>query len=560
MRRAWVVITACALPLSALAAYASMQGSDPELSCPAAVVANPSDRPRLEGDSFVFRDGTRVRADTPDGRRATVDAAGRILFDDGTVITHDSKAHRTSMADAAGNVLTTRWNGRVRPTARWDWRSSGEHTNWIRYPDGTFVSDQEPGCLPGGHDTTGGDDGSTPANLCSVDSRPHLPVVPSDIPRRVGDNIIYRDGTRVRANDLQGRPGRINADGSVTYRDGTRIAHNSATGDTTITRPDGRTARTNVRTPDLRGGDYVWNDGMRTSATDPSGGAGIVQPNGTIIYPDGTRVSHDPRSGLTQIVRGDGSVSNSRWSGARRDDSGSWNWNDGATAPGSDPDGGMGETTDDGWVRYPDGTLISHNAGTGETKYVRSDGTIHISTTCKETEHVSSCLGMPSIIDKCMVGRWKLTAGGPMEWLKAQGMPAVTRDNMGSFVITINDDGTFRSDGFEMDYQLQFRGSDGVRQADTLGGVKGTSGQWSAKNGRLHACFAQGGEATGTTVVSTSKGPFSAPFALGGVGGQDGSASYSCSTTTLTTTSPMPRGGDMQHQFTRISAAPPRSR
>ena len=577
MKRAGVIITACALPLSAFAAYAAMQGADTVAVCPAPVAANPSDRPRLDGDSYVFRDGTRVRSETPDGRGATVDDAGRILFDDGTIITHDSITHRTSMADAAGSVVTTMWNGRNRRAGRLDWRSSGEHAEWIRYPDGTFVSDRDPGCVPGEPDTAGGDDddaddSSSPSResivpvprggRCPAGSDPHMPVTPADIPRRVGDNIIYRDGTRVRALDPAGRPGRINADGSVTYTDGTRIAHNSVTGDTTITRPDGRIARTNVRTPDLHGGDYVWNDGMRTSATDRSGGVGKVNGDGSISYPDGTRVSHDPRTGLTQIVHGDGRVSNSRWSGARRDDSGSWNWNDGASAPGADPGGGVGSATDDGWVRYPDGTLISHDTGTGETKYVRSDGSVHISNECEESEHViaDSCLGIPAIVDKCMVGTWRLTGGGPMEWLKAQGMPAVTRDNMGAVVMTINDDGTFRSQGFDMDYQLEFRDIDEIRKADTRGRVKGTSGLWSAKNGKLHACFTRGGEAQGSTVVSTRKGPVSSPFALGGVAGSDGSTHYSCSTTTFETSSPMPRGGDMRHTFTRISAPPPRSR
>jgi hypothetical protein len=577
MRRAGVLIASCTLPFVAFVAYGAMQGADTDVICPAPVTANPSDRPRLEGDSYVFRDGTRVRAETPDGRRATVDGTGRILFDDGTIITHDSIAHRTSMADATGSVLTTMWDGRARRTGRWAWRSSGEDADWIRYPDGRFVSDREPGCVPGEPDQSDGSDDdaddppspsrgrSVPApsgGRCSAGRGLDMPVTPSDIPRRVGDNIIYRDGTRVRALDPDGRPGRINADGSVTYSDGTRIAHNSGTGDTTITRPDGRTSRTNVRAPDLRDGEYVWNDGMRTSATDPRGGSGKVNSDGSISYPDGTRISHDPRSGLTQTVHSDGRISNSRWSGARRDDSGSWRWNDGASAPGTDPGGGMGSATDDGWIRYPDGTLISHDAGTGETKYVRSDRSVRISNPCEEEEHViaDSCLGMPAIVDKCMVGTWKLTEGGPMEWLKAQGVPAVTRDNMGAIVMTINDDGTFRSQGFNMDYQLEFRGADEIRKADTHGQVKGTSGLWSAKNGKLHACFTQGGEAEGSTTVSTKKGPRNSPFALGGVAGQDGSSSYSCSNTTFITSSPMPRGGDMRHKFTRISAAPPRSR
>jgi len=559
--------------VGAFVAYAAMQGASPSVACPLAITPDPGERPTLQGVSYVFRDGTRVRAQTPDGRPGRVDESGRIVFDDGTVIVHNSALHATSMTDAAGYVLTTRPDGRARPAGPWSWAASGEDANWIRYPNGQFVSDRERGCVPGDPDGSGPaprEDGrgtpdqrtpvrpALPEGRCPEGSGPHMPITASDVPRRVGDSIFYRDGTAIRGRDPQGRAGRINADGSISYANGTRVAHDSVSGDTTITYPDGRVSRTNVGTPDLRNGQYVWNDGARASAVDSSGGRGTLKPDGTISYPDGTTIRHDPRTGFTRTVYSDGRVTKTRWSAARRDDAGTWTWNDGASASGTDPDGGAGVEGDDGWIRYPDGTVISHDAGTGQTKYVRSDGTIRVSDECERTTHIvaETCIQEEVRIDKCLVGTWEMTGCGPLAWLKSRGAP-ITRDDMGRMVMTINDDGTFRTQGFTMDYGMEFRDNQSTRSADTRGKATRASGLWSASDGRIRACFTQGGEASGVTKVITKKGPFSAPFSTAGVAGEAGSAGYSCSTSTLTTSTPMPGdAGDIEYKFRRLSAPP----
>lgn len=414
---------------------------------------------------------------------------------------------------------------------------------------------------PGEGDDPSPPDSATPPGAsgaggsCPAGSDPHLPVNASDVPRRVGEDIIYRDGTRVRANDPSGRPGRINPDGSVTYPDGTRVAHNSTTGDTSITHPDGSVSRTNVSTPGEAGSDFVWSDGMRISQTDSSGGQGEVQPDGSIHYPDGTQVSHDPRTGDTKVTNPDGTTETNRWSGARHDDAGDWRWNDGEGAPGSDPSGGEGTEGNDGWIRYPDGTLISHDAGTGLTKYIRPDGSTTVANGCeRETVTITgSCLGEPAVIDKCMVGSWEMTNNPALEFLRGK-MPDTVFSQMNNSPVrmTIDKNGTFRTETTTLDYQTTTTTHDGPR----VGGVDGTvgpqSGQWSAKNGRLRACTTTTSKTRGKLEASSPKATKTVPFLFTNSG--NGSVAYACGDTEMSTQS-----GPMTFRFRRTSALPPRS-
>lgn len=526
--------------------------ADPICSSTPGRLVTPTDVPRLEGDSLVFRDGTRIRASTPDGRPAAIVAGGTVRYADGTTIMHNSDTHETAMINAAGTIVNSTGTMRRGGPARWTWqtaRNDEEDSDWIRYPDGTTVSDALFECPePDSGAPDEAEESEAPefsgshfgghGGRCAPGSAPHRTVTPSDVPRRVGDNIIYRDGTRVRALDPLGRPGRINADGSVTYPDGTRVAHNSDTGFTSITTPDGNVSRTNVRTPGVSGSEFVWNDGMRAPATDPSGGRGTVQPDGTIAYPDGTRISHDPRTGMTETTRPDGTTSSNRWSGARRDDSGTWRWNDGTGAPGTDPGGGAGSENGDGWIRYPDGTLISHHAGTGESKYVRSDGTVTLVNDCEDELRLtaSSCLPGPSIIDRCMVGTWESSAAAFMQDLQAMGIP-ITRDSMGSMRLTINEDGTFLMQPGAVDFGMTIPyGPDGPVIADTTGSFAGSLGYWSASRRNLKVCFISGGNGGGRVNARypdgrTARPDFVIPPTFAGMSGDN---HYNCSGDNMT--------------------------
>lgn len=396
---------------------------------------------------------------------------------------------------------------------------------------------------------SGAEQRSTPT--CTAGMNPHQPVVPTDSPRLNQDSYIYRDGTRVRARDPDGRAGTLNADGSITYADGTRVAHDSSTGDTTITHPDGRVSRTNVAMPHRDGDYFVWNDGAKTFASAPRSGEGEIQDDGSIVYPDGTIIKHDPRTGTTTTVTADGRTTTRVESGARRSEDGSWRWNDGSVIPAH----GASEDVGDGWIRYSDGTVISHHAGTGLTKYISPDGTITLSNGCARERVVvaDTCLDVPVVIDKCMLGTWKLTGGGPLAYLKSKGMK-ISSGTPDSYTMTFNDDGTMRSSGFNFSHQVETPIPHGKMTGNTLGSVDGVSGFWSASGGKLSMCFTSGGNSRTETLARTSKGGgFNGREQGNKLAGKGGTASYSCAGEKLNTSDNMPNGDVMKHEYTRIS-------
>lgn len=154
-------------------------------------------------------------------------------------------------------------------------------------------------------------------------------------------------------------------------------------------------------------------------------------------------------------------------------------------------------------------------------------------------------------IDRCVVGAWRLTGGGPGEWLQRQGIP-FTRMNISEFTITMNEDGTFTTSPFNSDFRAEY----GEMAGSGAGGTQGTTGRWAAEEGRLYGCTDSGGSSSGTVTVESSRGSRTAPYSRGGLFGTEGSSTYSCSATTFHTEHPMERGGPMTHTFTRLSPPP----
>jgi hypothetical protein len=165
----------------------------------------------------------------------------------------------------------------------------------------------------------------------------------------------------------------------------------------------------------------------------------------------------------------------------------------------------------------------------------------------------TSCLAR-TVIDQCLVGRWRLTGGGPQEWLRNQGIP-FTRMEVSTFDLTMNEDGTYSTGGFSSAFRAEY--------PDMAGGAEGTtqatSGRWSAEEGQLSGCVDGGGESSGVAHVESRGGIGFAPYSRGGPAGASGSTAYTCSDTTFTTEFPMSRGGPMRYEFTR-QTPPPRRR
>lgn len=159
-------------------------------------------------------------------------------------------------------------------------------------------------------------------------------------------------------------------------------------------------------------------------------------------------------------------------------------------------------------------------------------------------------------IDRCLIGDWLLTAGGPMEWMRAQGLP-FTRAERSDYRMSLLEDGTFFASGHNFDFQLTYPGRDGPRIGEGRAQVAPTFGRWAASRGKLYGCIDGGGSAAGSARVTSPRGTGVSPWSGGDIGGAQGSSDYTCNDTTFTTRAAMPRGGDMTHEFTRQSPRVP---
>lgn len=209
-------------------------------------------------------------------------------------------------------------------------------------------------------------------------------------PTRQGDVFVYADGARVRAVDPQGHAGAVQSDGSIRWSDGTALSHDTASGDTKITRADGSVAQSNSHVPEKQGNAFVYSDGTRVRATDPSGKPGVAKPDGSIVYGDGTRVSHDTASGDTKIFHADGTVDVVSRNAPTRGTDGNFGWSDGTRVRGSDPNGNPGKIMPDGSILYGDGTRASHDVASGDTKFVSPDGTVRLVNPATGTDKTTS--------------------------------------------------------------------------------------------------------------------------------------------------------------------------
>ena len=159
----------------------------------------------------------------------------------------------------------------------------------ISYPDGTTV-----GVGAGDATTVTQPDGSTT-------SRPPP------------DSFELPNGQQVRATDPAGNRGKQNPDGSVTYPDGTSIGMGSK-GETVVTRGDGTISTRDApgKGPSGGGTDTAGSgwatlpNGERVPANGPDGQPGVLQPDGSIRYADGSSVS-GPAGSPTTVTGPDGS-------------------------------------------------------------------------------------------------------------------------------------------------------------------------------------------------------------------------------------------------------------
>ncbi len=167
-----------------------------------------------------------------------------------------------------------------------------------------------------------------------------------------------------------------------------------------------------------------------------------------------------------------------------------------------------------------------------------------------------SCLTGDVHIDACLVGKWEMTGGGPMEWLsRRMGSTRFTRNNNTTLRITMNDDGTFRGESVGLDYQTTTPDRDGPITGDARARTSTSSGYWSAKDGVMRACDS-GVSASGTVTVQKRGIRKTVPVNMSN-GPTSGETRYTCTATTYTSSVRMHDGSTMEYRFRRVTPPPP---
>ena len=188
---------------------------------------------------------------------------------------------------------------------------------------------------------------------------------------------------------------------------------------------------------------------------------------------------------------------------------------------------------------------------------VTSDDNHQLRLEAEKRESCAGCL-VSRAIDRCVVGRWRQTGGGPLEYLRSRGVP-ITIANQTELVLTMNDDGTFSTNDIDTDVEMEQTMPRGRTMRSTGQGRTGAvSGRWSAEDGELMGCIDEGGAQEGMTTTQVESHVVSSPWGGLDVRGSGGATTYTCSDTTFTTSAPTEHG-PMEYRFTRMSP-PPRGR
>ncbi|MHA3913515.1 hypothetical protein [Halovulum sp. GXIMD14793] len=152
------------------------------------------------------------------------------------------------------------------------------------------------------------------------------------------------------------------------------------------------------------------------------------------------------------------------------------------------------------------------------------------------------CAGAKEL-DACVVGTWEMTGGGPIEWMKRQGIN-IPASNPGTRIMHLADDGTYYTNPFGTSITVQ--AGDEVSYGE--GSALPAAGRWSIADGKLAICQDSGG-VQGTVTVQGRTMPVGQP------GGGTLIHSYSCGRTSMSATHNA-AGSPMETTYTRLSPPP----
>ncbi len=137
-------------------------------------------------------------------------------------------------------------------------------------------------------------------------------------------------------------------------------------------------------------------------------------------------------------------------------------------------------------------------------------------------------------IDSCLVGAWRQSGGGAVEWLRAVLPPDVSIPHVAQSeaIFALQADGSFITLPLTQEITILVQTPDGIARAEGQGMAQG-AGRWSAVGGQLNICQDSGG-LLGSMTMTTPKG-FTGSGSLDTPGAGTLAQSYSCVGDSLTT-------------------------
>ncbi|MEO8530734.1 MAG: hypothetical protein ABI459_05895 [Deltaproteobacteria bacterium] len=150
-----------------------------------------------------------------------------------------------------------------------------------------------------------------------------------------------------------------------------------------------------------------------------------------------------------------------------------------------------------------------------------------------EVERRATCEPCQAIttLDRCLVGRWQVTSGGAIEWMRAQGVTA-RMEYTEPRIIDFRAAGVYATEPFGA--KVEHRDGDFFVHGD--GTLTEAFGTWSSGDGTLHICQQTGGLRASVTAESSE---VRKTKRLDRPGGGDLSMIYSCEGDTLSTSLPI---------------------
>ena len=173
------------------------------------------------------------------------------------------------------------------------------------------------------------------------------------------------------------------------------------------------------------------------------------------------------------------------------------------------------------------------------------DAAVSVTLDVERRRACAPCAGSDRV-DACLAGTWQMTGGGPVEWMRAQGMP-ITRAAEGPRIVTFRSDGAYGTE--PLGIEIELRDEDMIGRGN--GYVTVAFGRWSVADGALNICQDAGGMSGTVTVTTrggTSSGPVSQPSA-----GSTITMAYSCAEGAMSTSMAFPGLPDMVTSYTKIA-------